>query len=177
MDPHKARSVFRPPARLVMTTPVHLLAFGGGAGLAPWGPGTFGTIVGVIVWFILSWLPILYYGIVVALLFVIGCWLCGRSAKLLGVHDHPGIVFDEVVGFLIGGAPLVTALGWRSGPLWAWLLAAFVLFRFFDILKPMPIRWFDRNVRGGFGIMLDDALAAIPVGILLLAAERVLPLL
>ncbi|TAM09523.1 MAG: phosphatidylglycerophosphatase A [Nevskiaceae bacterium] len=167
---------FRPRARLVMTTPVHVLAFGGGAGLSPWVPGTFGTVVGVAVWWGLSMLPATAYLVAVGVLFGIGCWLCGRSAQLLGVHDHPGIVFDEVVGYLISAAPLVFATPARPGPLWAWLLAAFLLFRVFDILKPPPISWFDRNVKGGFGIMLDDALAALPVAALLYAAERFMPL-
>lgn len=166
---------FRPRARLVLTTPVHLLAFGGGAGLAPWLPGTFGTAVGVAVWLALCGLPLAVYLVVVGVLFCAGCWLCGRSAQLLGVHDHPGIVFDEIVGYLIAAAPLLPA--WHGpaepsrGPLWAWLLAAFLLFRVLDITKPMPIRWFDRNVKGGFGIMLDDALAALPVAAMLYSAK------
>lgn len=167
---------YRPPAGLVMRSWVHLPAFGGGVGLSPWAPGTFGTVVGVILWWILSWLPIIPYAVIAALLFLLGCYLCGASAREMGVHDHGGIVFDEIVGFLIAGFPLLPALHWWVGPLWAWLLAAFVLFRLFDIFKPPPIRWFDRNVKGGFGIMLDDVLAAIPVAILLLAAERIIPL-
>lgn len=167
---------YRPPAGLIMRSRVHLLAFGGGAGLSPWAPGTFGTIVGVVLWWILSWLTITPYAIITAVLFVAGCFLCGASARELGVHDHPGIVFDEIVGFVVAAFPILPVLGWYSGSLWPWLLAAFVLFRLFDIFKPPPIRWFDRHVKGGFGIMLDDILAAIPVAILLLAAERIVPL-
>ena len=162
---------YRPPVRLVLGTPVHLMAFGGGAGLVPFAPGTFGTLVGIPLWLLLSWLPIGAYAAVTLLLFMLGCWICGRSASLLGVHDHPGIVFDEIVGFLLTAMPLLPALHWRSGHLWWWLLAAFLLFRFFDILKPPPIRWLDRHVRGGFGIMLDDAAAAIPAAALLMIAE------
>lgn len=176
MDAKARAKAFRPPVRLVMTTPVHLLAFGGGAGLLPWIPGTFGTIVGVVLWAILAWLPITAYGAIVLVLFVAGCFIAGRSAKLLGVHDHPGIVIDEIVGFLVSGFPLVYGLHWWTGLLWPWVLAAFVLFRFFDMLKPPPIRWFDRHVRGGFGIMLDDLLAAVPTVVLLMAAQRVVSL-
>ncbi len=133
---------YRPPVRLVLGTPVHLLAFGGGAGLVPFAPGTFGTLVGIPLWLLLSWLPIGAYAAVTLLLFVLGCWICGRSASLLGVHDHPGIVFDEIVGFLLTTMPLLPALHW------------------------------DRHVRGGFGIMLDDVAAAIPAAALLMIAER-----
>ena len=150
-----------PPAALILTTPEHLLAYGFGAGLAPRAPGTFGTLVGVPFWFALSWLspsPV-YYLMGCALLFVLGCWVCGESARLLGLHDAPGIVFDEIVGYLITCLPLCVLSPDRS--VWPWLIVAFLLFRFFDILKPWPIRWFDREVDGGLGIMLDDAVAAV----------------
>ena len=169
----KNQSGFRPPTRQILQSPVHLLAFGGVAGLSPVGPGTLGTMVGVAVWWVLSWLPIIPYAVVVALLFVLGCWICGRSAKLIGVHDYGGIVFDEIVGFLITATPLLESLHWRSGVLWPWLLAAFLLFRGFDIVKPPPIRWLDRHVGGGFGIMLDDAVAAIPAALILIIALRI----
>lgn len=165
---------YHPPVRLILRSRVHLLAFGFGTGLAPFAPGTFGTLVGIPLWLLLCLLPVGVYAGVVLTLFVGGCWLCGRSAKLLGVHDHPGIVFDEVVGFLLTAMPLLPALHWHSGHLWLWLLAAFLLFRLFDILKPPPIRWLDRHVHGGFGIMLDDAVAAIPAALLLMLAERLI---
>ena len=151
----------RPPARLVMTTPEHLLAFGFGAGLAPVAPGTFGTLVGIPFFFALAWLPIELYLAAVGVLFVFGCWVCGASARLLQVHDYPGFVFDEIVGFLIACVALMPGLG---GPDWhpaLGLLAAFLLFRVFDILKPWPISVLDRHVHGGLGIMLDDAVAGI----------------
>ncbi len=101
------------------------------------------------------------------MLFVFGCWVCGASSRLLQVHDYPGFVFDEIVGFLIACIPLLPGL---QGPTWHLafgLLAAFALFRLFDILKPWPIRLLDRHVHGGLGIMIDDALAgAVAAGCL-----------
>ena len=151
----------RPPTRLVMTTPVHLLAFGFGSGCAPVAPGTFGTVLGIPLFLAMMWLPPGPYLVLTLVLFVLGCWLCGESSRLLGVHDSPGIVFDEIVGYAVTAWPLLPALGQSSWPLWAGLSAAFVLFRIFDVLKPWPIRWLDQQVHGGFGIMVDDLLAGI----------------
>lgn len=157
-----SRSIPRPPVRLILTTPEHLIAFGFGAGLAPRAPGTFGTLVGLPFWFALSWLPIEGYTVAVLALFVFGCWVCGASSRLLHVHDYPGFVFDEIVGFLITCTVLIPGVGgpehWHPT---LQLLTAFVLFRAFDILKPWPIRLLDRHVHGGFGIMIDDALAGV----------------
>jgi phosphatidylglycerophosphatase A len=161
------RDIPRPPARLILTTPEHLLAFGFGAGLAPVAPGTFGTLVGVPLFFAMAWLPWTVYAGITALLFVAGCWICGASSRLLQVHDYPGFVFDEIVGFLIACVPLLAGLG---GPDWhpaLGVLAAFALFRLFDVLKPWPIRLLDRHVAGGLGIMIDDAVAgAVAAGVL-----------
>lgn len=156
-----SRSIPRPPARLILTTPEHLIAFGFGAGLAPRAPGTFGTLVGIPFWLALGWLPLEVYAVALLLLFVFGCWVCGASSRLLQVHDYPGFVFDEIVGFLITCLALMPELG---GPQWhpaLALSAAFLLFRLFDVLKPWPIRLLDRHVHGGFGIMVDDALAGV----------------
>jgi phosphatidylglycerophosphatase A len=149
----------KPPARLILTTPEHLVAFGFGAGLAPKAPGTVGTLWGVVLWFVLWGLPPLAYGIVLVALIAFGIWICDRSAKLLGVHDTPGIVFDEIVGFLVTTLPLLPALGLATSA--RWVIVAFVLFRAFDIFKPWPIRRLDATVHGGFGIMLDDLVAGL----------------
>lgn len=134
--------------------PANLFALGFGSGLAPKAPGTFGTLMAVpLYWYLLQGLPLMTYLVVIAVTFAIGIWLCDTSAKNLGVHDHPGIVWDEFVGFWI------TCIALPAG--WIWLLWAFVLFRFFDILKPWPIRWLDSKVPGGLGIMVDDVLAGI----------------
>jgi phosphatidylglycerophosphatase A len=170
-----AKKAAKPLPRLILTTPEHLVAFGFGAGLAPFAPGTFGTIVGIPFFLVLMWLPTLYYAIAVLSLFVLGCWMCGRSAKLLGVHDFGGIVFDEIVGFLVACAPLLPALALRDGHLWRWLAAAFLAFRFFDIVKPWPIRTLDRKVHGGFGIMVDDLLAGVYAGALIAVATVLVP--
>jgi phosphatidylglycerophosphatase A len=168
MDQSKAdKNRYRPPAALVLRTPVHLIAFGMGSGLSPVAPGTAGTIAAIPLWLLLQWLPPPLYIVVTALLFGFGCWACGESARLLGVHDYGGIVFDEVVGLLVTCLPLLPALHWVHHGYWWWLLAAFCLFRLFDIWKPWPIAWFDRRVVGGFGIMLDDLFAAIYAALVL----------
>lgn len=149
----------------LLAHPVQLLAFGFGSGLAPKAPGTFGTLVAVPLYLLLMPLPVLWYGVLVLLAFAVGVYLCDRTAKALGVHDHPGIVWDEIVGYLI------TMAAAPAG--WMWVLLGFALFRLFDIWKPWPIRWVDRRVGGGFGIMLDDVLAGVYGAILLKLFEAV----
>jgi phosphatidylglycerophosphatase A len=136
-----------------LRNPVHLLAFGLGSGLAPKAPGTFGTIAALPLCWLVYPLSDLLYLLVTLALFVVGIWICDRTSRDLGVHDHGGIVWDEWVGMLV--------TLWMVPPGWIWWLAAFVLFRLFDILKPWPISWLDRHVEGGFGIMLDDLLAGL----------------
>jgi phosphatidylglycerophosphatase A len=169
-----SREIPRPPARLVLTTPEHFVAFGFGAGLAPVAPGTFGTLVGIPFFLALCWGPWEVYAGVTAALFVAGCWVCGTSARLLHVHDYPGFVFDEIVGFLVACVPLLPDLHLSTVPLPLGLLAAFLVFRLFDIWKPWPIRWFDRTVEGGTGIMLDDALAGAASAGVLYAIARLM---
>jgi phosphatidylglycerophosphatase A len=166
----ESASTPRPSARSVLTSPVHLIAFGFGTGLAPKAPGTFGTLVGVLFWWLLQGLDLpAYLGAILAL-FAFGCWVCGRSAELLGVHDYGGIVFDEVVGYLVTTVPLLPALGFVHVDGWIGMAAAFLLFRLFDIVKPWPIRVLDRRVHGGLGIMIDDIVAGVfAAGVLVLA--------
>ena len=142
-----------PSPRGFLKNPIHLLALGFGTGCVPMIPGTIGTLVGVLFYLpmqTLSW-PI-YIGVTVVL-FSLGVWLCDVTARHLGVHDHGGIVWDEIVGFLI----TMTAVP----PDWRFVLLGFVLFRLFDICKPWPISWLDRKLSGGLGIMSDDVLAGI----------------
>ena len=133
--------------------PVHFLAFGFGSGLARKAPGTFGTLVAIPLYLLLAGLPLAGYTLAVALAFLLGIWLCGRASADLGVHDHPGIVWDEFVGLWV-------AL-WAVPLDWLWLFLGFGLFRLFDILKPWPIGPLDSRVSGGFGIMIDDIVAGL----------------
>ncbi len=148
--------------KVALGTPTGLLAFGFGSGLSPFAPGTLGTLVAVPFAIMLKSLSNLEFWIILTVSFLLGVWLCGRVSTKLGVHDHGGIVWDEMVGYWLAVAFV---------PLhWPWMLAAFVLFRVFDIFKPWPIRQIDKNVTGGFGIMMDDILAAIYTIILLALA-------
>ena len=145
--------------RTVMTDPVHFLAFGFGSGLAPFAPGTFGSIPGVLLfWLTLDFGLYVQFGIAAALV-LFGVSICGESARRLGIHDHGGIVWDEISGVYITllAAPL-TLTGW---------ILAFMLFRVMDIVKPWPIRDLDHRLKGGLGIMLDDLAAALYAVILL----------
>lgn len=144
----KTGSIFR----IVARDPLQWLAFGFGTGLSPIAPGTWGTLIGVLVYcLVLQSLLLSPYLVVVLFSAAFGIWLCRYSAKRLNVHDHPGIVWDEIVGFW------VTMIGVPSDA--KYLLLGFLLFRFLDIWKPWPISWLDKSVSGGLGIMLDDLLA------------------
>jgi phosphatidylglycerophosphatase A len=148
--------------RVAFGSPAGLLAFGFGAGLSPFAPGTMGTLVAIPFVFGLKTLDPAAYWLVLMALFLLGVGVCSVVSRRLGVHDHGGIVWDEMVGYWISVAfvPLQ----------WGWLLAAFLLFRLFDIFKPWPIRQLDQKVSGGFGIMLDDVVAALfAVAVLALA--------
>ena len=131
--------------------PVHLLAFGLGSGASPKAPGTTGTLAAIPLFLLLQPLDPWIYLAITLFLFMIGIWICDRTSRDLGVHDHGGIVWDEWVGLLV--------TLWLMPDGWVWLAAGFLLFRFFDILKPWPIGWIDKKVSGGFGIMLDDLIA------------------
>jgi phosphatidylglycerophosphatase A len=139
--------------RVALRTPAGLFAFGFGSGLARFAPGTMGTLAAVPFALLLKQLPGFAYGAALAALFLAGVWFCGAASRALGRHDPGGIVWDEMVGYWLTVALLP--------PAWGWWLAAFVLFRVFDILKPWPIRQAERSFGGGWGIMLDDVLAAL----------------
>ena len=156
----------RVPARTVFTDPVHFLAFGFGAGLSPVAPGTVGTAVAVGLELLMRPLGLPVRVAIVIAVCVVGVWICGESARRLGTHDHPGIVWDEFAGYFL--AMLAAPAGWP------WVLAGFVLFRFFDVLKPWPIRELDHGIHGGLGIMLDDLVAGLFAGLILLAGKGIL---
>jgi phosphatidylglycerophosphatase A len=146
-------------ARQVLSDPVHILAFGFGAGLAPFAPGTVGSLLGVLLAWLTLDLGLISHIAIAAALFLAGIWICGASARRLGIHDHGGIVWDEIAGMyvtLLLAPPAVAA--WALG---------FLLFRAFDIVKPWPIRDLDHRLGGGLGIMLDDLVAALYAAVLL----------
>lgn len=132
------------------------LGLGLGSGLMPFAPGTFGTLAAVPIFLLLSYGgPAIYLGGLLAIV-ASGVWICGQSAKVLESHDHPAIVWDEIAGFLVTMVPVdATFIN---------VVGGFILFRFFDIIKPWPIKWADRQVGGGVGIMLDDVLAGLLAG-------------
>lgn len=147
--------------------PVHFLALGLGSGMPRFAPGTWGTLMALVLFVlayrffgVISWY---WLSLIVIVGAVLGVYLCGKTARDLGVHDHGGIVWDEFIGFWL------CLIGIPPG--WYWLLAAFVLFRIFDILKPAPIKWADQKVHGGLGIMLDDLIAGAYVLVILHAAK------
>lgn len=141
-------------SRLSMRNPWHLLATGFGSGLSPVVPGTMGSLAAIPFWYLMTFLPWQLYSLVVMMSICIGVYLCHRTAKDMGTHDHGSIVWDEFVGMWITLMALPTMD-------WQWVAAGFVIFRIFDMWKPWPIRWFDRNIHGGMGIMVDDIVAGV----------------
>lgn len=149
----KIKMMRETPLQSVWKNPIHFVACGFGVGTIPIIPGTFGTLVGVVLYLMLVRLPLVAYLIITIILLIAGIYLCERTNRDLGTEDHPAAVWDEIASFPI----VMIAIPFT----WYYLLMGFVLFRIFDIWKPWPIRWFDRNVHGGFGVMLDDVIAAL----------------
>lgn len=146
----------------LLTRPVQLLALGFGSGLSPKAPGTVGSLAALPFFWLLLFLPAWDYVLVMVVSSALGVYFCQSTADDLGVHDHPAIVWDEFVGMWIALFPL-SLVSFE----WHWLIVSFVLFRIFDILKPWPISYVDKQVHGGWGIMLDDILAGIAAAIIL----------
>ncbi|WP_370261470.1 phosphatidylglycerophosphatase A [Limnobacter sp.] len=146
----------RPTWRFMLSHPAHVLSLGLGSGLAWVMPGTFGTLMG---WLLFVWinphLTVLQWSVFIVFAFFLGVWACGRTGKALGVADHGSIVWDEIVAIWI---VLLVAGGHFASPVQQ--LACVLVFRFFDMVKPPPIRWFDQRFKSGFGVMLDDVVAA-----------------
>ncbi|WP_250490318.1 phosphatidylglycerophosphatase A [Caballeronia sp. INML2] len=141
-------------ARFMLTHPLHILSLGFGSGLSPIAPGTVGTLF--------AWasfvafnrhLTVAEWGALIVAAFVAGCWFTGFTAKKMGIADPSPVVWDEIVAFWL--VLLLVTPATFTGQLWA-----FIVFRFFDMVKPPPIRYFDRHLKGGFGIMFDDLVAA-----------------
>jgi phosphatidylglycerophosphatase A len=143
----------------ILTDPVLFLAFGFGSGLAKKAPGTFGTLAAVPLYCLFAQTGSVFYSLLTLIVTVAGVWICGIAAEKLGEHDFGGIVWDEIAGYLI--------TMWLAPFDWKAIVAGFLLFRIFDIVKPWPIKWIDRKVKGGLGIMFDDVLAAVFAGVLL----------
>lgn len=139
--------------KITIKTPMQFLASGFGSGCAPVAPGTFGTLAAIPVWMMLSFLSPIPYVIAVIAIFILGCYVSEKASQELNVHDHGGIVIDEFVGFFI--TMFLVPFSWIN------ILLGFVLFRIFDVIKPWPIKIVDRQVKGGFGIMVDDVLAGV----------------
>ena len=148
----------------IMRDPELFLAFGFGFGLAKKAPGTFGTLAAVPLYWLFAQTNFFIYSLLTIIVTVAGVWICDSAAKKLDEHDFGGIVWDEIAGYLI-------TLWFVPYSLQA-MLWGFVLFRFFDIVKPFPIRWIDKQIGGGLGIMLDDVLAAVFAGGLLWLAQH-----
>ncbi|MGV3345529.1 phosphatidylglycerophosphatase A [Enterobacteriaceae bacterium LUAb1] len=148
-----------------MRNPWHVLATGFGSGLIPWIPGTMGSLAAIPFWYLLIRLPTAIYSLVILFGICIGVYLCHRTARDMGVHDHGSIVWDEFIGMWITlmAIPVVS---------WQWVLTGFVVFRVLDMWKPWPIRWFDKNVQGGMGIMIDDIVAGVFSALILWLAAR-----
>ena len=162
MDELMRRETAPDDKRLVevaMNSPTGFLAFGLGSGLSPVAPGTAGTAAGTLLAFPLAGLPVWAGLLFVACAFIAGIPICNAASMKLGVHDHGGIVWDEFVGIWL----VLVLVPFH----WIWWLAAFVAFRVFDVVKPWPIGWLDRRVHGGFGVMLDDLIAAVYAAALL----------
>lgn len=141
------------PAAKVLRMPAFWIASGFGAGLAPVAPGTVGTLVALLPWLALRELPLWGYALAVIAAFALGVWAAQRVIVETKIEDPGMVVWDEFIGLWIALAAA------PSG--WQWPLIGFALFRLFDIWKPWPVSWADQKVKGGFGAMLDDAIAGL----------------
>ena len=146
-------------ARKVLRDPVNLLAFGLGTGLSPVAPGSVGSLLGVVLAWAVQPLAVELQIMVAVAMIVGGVWICGESERRIGVHDHSGIVWDEIAAMYSILLIVPISVG-------GWALA-FALFRLFDIWKPWPIRDLDHRLHGGLGIMLDDLVAALYAALVL----------
>ncbi|GAB2565609.1 phosphatidylglycerophosphatase A [Dyella jejuensis] len=140
--------------RALLATPAGWLACGFGSGLAPLAQGTFGSLAAILPWLWLRHLPLPLNLLVIVIGFAIGVWACDAAGRALRVDDHRSLVWDEFIGQWIALLPVLLAPWWT-------VVAGFVLFRLFDVWKPWPIRWLDRHLKGGLGVMVDDVVAGV----------------
>tara|TARA_R110001599_G_scaffold171353_1_gene362095 strand:- start:81144 stop:81668 length:525 start_codon:yes stop_codon:yes gene_type:complete len=153
-----APNIIKPSSRFMLSHPAHMIALGFGSGLSKLMPGTFGTLLSWLSFNVLSlrWPTVfspLNWCFIIAIGFLIGVWACAKTGRNLGVADHGGMVWDEIIAFWLVLLFVSPSSGWTQ-------LAAFLWFRFFDMVKPPPISYFDRRFKGGFGVMFDDLVAA-----------------
>ena len=158
LEPGQTAFITKPTSRFMLSHPAHWLAQGFGSGLSPVLPGTAGTLFAWLSFIVLSWRwPHLFtpqnWAVILVLGFIVGVWACSVTGRNLGIADHGSMVWDEIIAFW-----LVLLFVMPAGP--ATQLAAFLIFRFFDMLKPPPISYFDRHLKGGFGVMFDDLIAS-----------------
>ena len=162
--------------RLLMTSPAGWLAAGFGSGLVPVAQGTVGSLVALAPWLLLRHLPLPLYALALVIAFALGVWACGVAGRAIGAADHRSLVWDEFVGQWIALAPLLVPrwLPADASTLALDMLAACALFRLFDVWQPWPIRWLDRRVHGGLGVMIDDVLAGMFAAVVLAAGLHAL---
>lgn len=159
--------IIRPTAKFVFDHPAHLLALGFGTGIAPIAPGTVGTLLGFpLYWLLAKWFTAFEMLAVTLGLFLAGIWACGKTGRDLGIADHSSMNWDEIVAIILVLAIAPPGIGWQ--------VFAFFAFRFFDIVKPPPIRHLDRTLKGGFGVMFDDIVAAFYTLIAMAIAKHLL---
>ena len=159
--------LLRPTWRFILSRPAYFIAFGFGAGLAPFAPGTVGTLLAFpLYWLFFPQVGALEFMVLILVLFILGVWACDTAGRALGVSDYGGMVWDETVAFLLVLFLVPATLYWQA--------AAFLLFRLFDILKPPPIRHYDQTLKSGFGVMLDDLIAAFYTLVVLAIAKALL---
>jgi phosphatidylglycerophosphatase A len=159
--------ITHPTARFTFAHPARLIALGFGTGLAPVAPGTAGTVLAFPIFMLLDrWLDPLALFAVIVVFFAIGVWACGRTGRDLGVADHSAMNWDEVVAMMLILLMIPAE--------WEWWVFAFGAFRFFDVIKPQPIRYIDRTMKGGLGVMFDDIVAAFYTLLLIAGVKRLL---
>ena len=159
---------------VLLASPAGWLACGFGSGLVPLAQGTAGSLLALLPWLALRHLSLPLYVLALLVAFALGVWACGVAGRAIGVSDHRALVWDEFVGQWIALMPLLLADLMPSGraALAVAMFAAFALFRLFDVWKPWPIRWLDRRVKGGLGVMVDDVLAGVFAAVVLALALR-----
>ena len=162
-----AKTLTAEQRRALLSTPAGWLACGFGSGLAPKAPGTFGSLAAILPWLLLRYLSLPINLLVIVVGFFIGVWACDVAGRAVGVDDHRSLVWDEFIGQWIALLPALLA------PWWA-VVGGFGLFRLFDVWKPWPIRWFDRHLKGGLGVMVDDVIAGVFAAVVLWAILRLI---